>query len=376
MSHHLAFQFQATRCVRSILILVLLGASFAQTRDAEPKEGAPVQFVGMFSADGDVNGNRTPCQHLRDVIRPSAVGTGITGEPKSACDEVLDFVAGKNEAALARMRKPIVAVKVVVDSNQRVLITEPTERTVHILDFPNRKYSQIDGTRGDRMGLPYSIAVDADNNIYVTDLKHGRIAVYNADGKFIRYMGEFKGENLFENPRSIAIDRATGRIYVADSKRNYVVILNHDGKILAQIGRRGGGNGLAEFKNPIEIAVYKNEVFVLDQENVRVQVLDLDGNFRRQFHLRGGSANDANGMAFDSQGRLFIAALNWVEVFSPEGQLLFRFGRNGDQPGEFQTPKGICTDSRDRVYVTDTGNRRVQVFQVTDQPSSKAEAAR
>lgn len=350
--------------------------SFAQTPDAGTNEHAPVQFVNMFSADGDVNGNRTPCQHIRDVIRPSAAGTAITAEPQSVCDQVLNLVAGKNDEALARMRKPIVAAKVVVDSNQRVLITEPSTQTVHILDFVNRKYSHIDGARGDRMGVPYSIAVDADNSIYVTDLKRGRVAVYNAEGKFIRYIGEYKGENLFESPRSIAIDRASGRIYVADSKRNYIIILDHGGKVLAQIGRRGGGTGPAEFQNPIEIAVFQNEVFVLDQQNIRVQILDLDGNFRRQFHLRGGAANEANGMAFDSQGRLFVLSLSSVEVFSREGQLLFRFGRYGDQPGEFQTPKGICTDSKNRMYVTDTGNRRVQVFQVTDQPASKTEAAR
>ncbi len=378
MFYPLDFRFKFTRGRRSALILpvVLLGMSFGQTHDAETKEAVPVQFVNMFSADGDVNGNRTPCQHLRDTIRPSAAGTAITGERQSMCDQVLDVVAGKDAAAIARLRKPIAAAKLVVDSSQRVLITEPTTRTVHILDFVNRKFLRIDGARGDRMGVPYGIAVDADNSIYVTDLKRGRIAVYNANGKFMKYIGDSKGENLFENPRSIAIDRATGRIYVADSKRNFIVILDHDGKILAQIGKRGGGNGPAEFKDPVEVAVYENEVFVLDQQNVRIQVLDLDGHFRRQFHLRGGAASDANGMAFDSQGRLFILALNWIEVFSREGQLLFRFGRNGDQPGEFQSPKGVCADSRNRVYIADTGNLRIQVFQVTDQPASKTEAAR
>ncbi len=377
MFYPLDLRFKFSRCERNALLLslVLVGMSFGQSRAAETKEGAPVKFVNMFSADGDVNGPRTPCQHLRDVVRPSAAGTAISGERQSACDQVLDVVAGKDNAELALMKKPIAAVKLVVDSNQRVLITEPTTRTVHILDFEKRKYTRIDGVKGDRMRVPYGIAVDADNSIYVTDLKRGRIAVYNADGKFRGYIGDIKGENLFENPRSIAIDRATGRIYVADSKRNFIVILDHGGKILAQIGKRGGGDGPAEFKEPNEIAIYQNEVFVLDQQNGRVQVLDLDGHFREQLHLRGGAASDASGMAFDSQGRLFIPALNWVEVFSREGQLLFRFGQNGTQPGEFQAPKGICTDSKDRVYVTDTGNLRIQVFQVTDQPRSKTESA-
>ncbi len=376
--HPLAFQLQFTRCKRIALILplVLVGLSLGQSRHAETKEGAPVQFVNMFSADGDVNGFRTPCQHIRDILHPSLATTDITGERPTVCDQVMDLVAGKNDAEIARSMTPIAAAKLTVDSRQRVLITEPTTRTVHILDFANRKYAQIDGVKGDRMGAPFGIAVDADNSIYVTDLGRGRIAVFNADGKFMRYIGAYKGESLFENPRSIAIDRASGRIYVADSKRNYVIILDHGGKILASIGKRGGGSGPAEFKKPIEVAIYDNELFVLDQQNNRVQVLDLDGHFRRQFRLGGAGGMDADGMAFDSQGRLFIPALNWVEVFSREGQLLFRFGRGGAQPGEFQSPRGLCTDSRDRVYVVDSGNLRIQVFQVTTQPAPKTEAAR
>lgn len=370
------FQFQLTRRGRNALILplVLLGMSFGQTNGAGTKE-APLNFVSMFSADQDVNGNRTPCQHVRDVIRPSATATGIAAERPAVCDKVLDILAGGRDAE-AKIPKPIVAAKVTIDSNLRVLISEPTTRTVHILDFTHRKYLHIDGARGDRMSFPFSIAVDADNNIYVTDLERGRIAVYSADGKFLKYIGNFKGEGLFENPRSIAIDRATGRIYLADTRRNFILVLDLNGKIIAQLGKRGGGNGPAEFNQPTDLAVYGNEVFVLDRQNFRIQVLDMEGHFRRQFHLGGAGGSDANGMAFDSQGRLFILALDWVEVFNREGKLLFRFGQSGDQPGEFQMPKAICTDSKDRVYVVDSGNSRIQVFQATDQPKSKTEAAR
>jgi hypothetical protein len=59
-----------------------------------------------------------------------------------------------------------------------------------------------------------------------------------------------------------------------------------------------------------------------------------------------------------------------------EGKLLFRFGQSGNQPGEFEKPRGLCTDSKDRLYVMDSGNQRIQVFQVTDQSRPKTEAFR
>lgn len=367
------FLLKLTRCRLRALILpiALLGSAFGQTGAAGTKTDAPVKFVSMFSSDADAVGNRTSCQHLRDIVRPSVESGRINNERPAVCDQVLNILAGKADHPLVDITAPIRGVKVAVDSHLRVLITEPTTQIVHVLDFANRKYLRIDGAKGGRMSSPYGVAVDADDNIYVTDLKRGRIVVYNADGKFKRYIGDFKGEGLFQDPQSIAIDLGTGRIYLTDTARDFVLILDRTGKVLAQLGKRGGGNGPAEFKQPTEVAIYDGEVFILDRKNGRIQVLDLDGNFRRQFDLGGAGSSDANGMAFDSQGRLFVPALNWVEVFNREGHLLFRFGQSGTQPGEFHAPKGICTDSKDRLYVMDSGNLRVQVFQIASQPAAK-----
>lgn len=371
------FRVQLTRWLRAALILplILLGVSFGQKGDAGTKEDAPVKFVNAFSADGDVNGNRTPCQHVRDLVLPSATPGGMAPERPASCDEVLNIVAGKRGAD-PDSAKPIVAGKVAVDSNLRVLITEPTSRKVHILDFKHRKYLRIDGAKGDRMTTPYGIAVDAENNIYVTDLGRGRIAVYNPAGKFLKFIGDLKGEGLFQNPQAIAIDRATGRIYLADTSRDFILILDRDGKILSQLGKRGGGSSPAEFKQPTDIDIYEHEVYVLDRENARIQVLDLDGNFVRQFHLGGGGGDEARGIVFDSQGRLFVPSLNWVEAFNREGKLLFRFGKIGNQQGEFQRPSSISRDAKDRLYVVDSGNQRIQVFQAAGHPAIDTETAR
>jgi DNA-binding beta-propeller fold protein YncE len=311
------------------------------------------------------------------MVEHSGAATLAGGERRAVCDQVLDILAGKADPTPADALTPILAEKMTVDSNMRVLITEPNKRIIHILDFPNRRYSRIDTAKGDRMSFPYAIATDAENNIYVTDLERGRIAVYNAEGKFKKFIGRFKkNENMFERPQSIAIDRTSGRIYLADTARNFIIILDLNGRTLAEVGKRGGGSGPGEFLQPVDIAVYENEVFVLDKRNYRIQVLDLEGHYRRQFRLGGIGASEAQAMAFDTEGRLYVPELSWVEVFDREGKLLFRFGQGGEQPGAFATTKGLCTDSKDRVYVMDSGNRRVQVFQVTEQSKSKIEATR
>jgi DNA-binding beta-propeller fold protein YncE len=372
------FKIDRFRCCTLLLPLLLLGAAFGQGEGGKMKEDAPVQFVSMFSSDADVNVPRTPCQRLRDMADHSGAATDMAGERPAVCDQVLDIIAGKAGLETTDALTPIRAEKITVDSSLRVLITEPSTRSIHILDFANRKHSRIDGAKDDRMTFPFGIATDASNRIYVTDLKRGRIAVYRADGKFEKFIGNLMNEGLFQRPQSIAIDRAKGRIYIADTERNFVLILTLDGRIVAQIGKRGGGSGPAEFLEPVEIALYENEVFVLDKRNNRIQVLSLDGRYRRQFKLEGSGVREANGIAFDTQGRLFVPSLNWVEVFNREGQLLYRFGQSGELPGEFKMTmsRGICTDSKDRVYVTDSGNRRIQVFQVAEDFNSKTEASR
>jgi DNA-binding beta-propeller fold protein YncE len=43
--------------------------------------------------------------------------------------------------------------------------------------------------------------------------------------------------------------------------------------------------------------------------------------------------------------------------------LLLYFGALGGGPGQFNLPAGLYVDAEDRLYVADSFNRRVQIFQ-------------
>ena len=45
------------------------------------------------------------------------------------------------------------------------------------------------------------------------------------------------------------------------------------------------------------------------------------------------------------------------------------FGREGRKLGDFWLPAGIAIDQEDRIWVADSGNRRLQVFDYLRQPS-------
>lgn len=72
------------------------------------------------------------------------------------------------------------------------------------------------------------------------------------------------------------------------------------------------------------------------------------------------------GLAHDAQGRIYVAETQASEVraFAPDGAFLFRIGRQGGGPGEFDGLCCIAVDDDDRLWVRDGGNNRFTVFAV------------
>ncbi len=348
----------------AFLLLLLSGAAWGQARAADD-HSKQIIYLGSFQSPSDVKDTRTHCQQLRDFFDKSTKRHSLIGEKPAVCDKVVNVIAG---TAASSWQEPIPllrAAKVTTDSHQRVIVTEPLTRSVQLYDFLKRKYTRIEASIEDRMLFPYAVAVDAENDLYVTDLQRGTIAVFSPEGKFKRYIGDYKGEQAFEQPSSIAVDQASGRIYVADVKRHFVVILDRDGNKLVAIGKRGGGSGPGQFKYPTELVLHDRDLFVLDKRNSRIQVLDLDGRYKREIRIDSVGADAPRGMAIDSQGRIYILLnVGMLQVLSKRGQALFQFGHYGTGAGEFEDAAGIYIDSADRLYVSDTGNQRVQVFQI------------
>jgi sugar lactone lactonase YvrE len=70
-------------------------------------------------------------------------------------------------------------------------------------------------------------------------------------------------------------------------------------------------------------------------------------------------------IAFASTGEIFVSdgyGNRRVHKFSPEGELLLSWGREGSGPGEFNFPHGVRVDARDRLLICDRENNRIQLF--------------
>ena len=88
---------------------------------------------------------------------------------------VIDVVVGEpNHPELVR------PYSIAVDSRGRAIVTDPGARGIHIFDLQQHKYKFIERRDKDRdpMQSPQCVAVDAQDNIYVTDSESGKIFVF------------------------------------------------------------------------------------------------------------------------------------------------------------------------------------------------------
>jgi len=329
-----------------------------------------IYYVGSFASEQDLAPPSGICGAFGLVGGQPILLAEVVGKSSpSRCEVVVDRVAGSREfgpdetlLAPYKITSDSKGRVMVADDQGRVMVADNRGRSIHIFDFAKRKHSRIAGGPGERLQSPAGLAVDGHDQLYITDAQLGAILVYNPNGKFFRYIGNRKGERLFERPAGIAVDQASGHIYVADPPRNVVVMLDADGNILAKIGTGASGSGSGEFAAPTDVVVRGEELFVLDAQNFRIQVFDLAGRFRASIHPE--SMGPSVAFSVDSRGRIYLdGPLDTVQVFQRDGRLLHRFGFTGTGYGQFRMPSAIWIDSSDRVYVADTGNNRVQSFQ-------------
>mgnify|MGYP001615635158 CR=1 FL=1 len=75
----------------------------------------------------------------------------------------------------------------------------------------------------------------------------------------------------------------------------------------------------------------------------------------------------------DSEGHIYVvdALFDAVQIFDREGRFLLSFGSSGQGKGKFWLPSGIFVDNSDRIYVSDSFNKRVQIFKYLKEDGSK-----
>ena len=258
---------------------------------------------------------------------------------------------------------------VAINQRGEVVVTESGVHCVSVFSPSGEKLRSF-GTRGSGQGqfdIPYGVAVGGEGNILVADFRNDRIQKFTAEGQFLAAVGtKGSGPLQFSCPTDIAFNTSNNKVYVTDNWNHRVQVLNSDLTFSSTFGRQGSRKG--QFIYPWGIACDSTgKVYVADTNNHRIQVFTAKGKFMRMFGRLGQGRGELIGpwcVAVDTSGMVYVSenGNHRVSVFTSDGQLVTSFGRKGKGPGEFSSPCGLAMDNSGVVYVCDLFNNRVQVF--------------
>jgi len=232
----------------------------------------------------------------------------------------------------------------VASSRGKIYVIDRQSGSILITDLVEKKFLEM---RTDRLGVlqtPSGIWVSDDDIKYVADLTRRQVIVFDADNNFKKTYGS---KEIFNKPVDVAVYK--NRIYVCDMDKGQIFVLDKDsGELILTIGKKGVNAG--ELNRPTHITVDSTgNIFVNDAFNFRVQQFDTEGKFVKIFGFHGsqmGGMARTKGVDIDRDGHLYVAdaAFERVQIFNREGQLLLFFGGPGTGPGNLILPAGIHID--------------------------------
>ena len=215
----------------------------------------------------------------------------------------------------------------------------------------------------DQMTQPADIAVDDDDYIYVSS-KH-KLQKFTRSGQLKACVGnnEASGDDLtFNDPRGITIHE--NRVYVCDRNNHRIQVFNLDLDFIKSIGSYGNREG--EIDAPYDVKFDKaGNMYIVELGNKRVQVMDTNDQFIYTFgQSRIGNIGLPTGLHVDKDKNIvYISdfANDRIVVYTMSGDFLTTLGSHGQRVGQLHSP--YCTTSRrGKLYVCDSGNNRVQTF--------------
>ena len=250
------------------------------------------------------------------------------------------------------------------DANARLYVTDPQADRVVVYDAFGRVAEVREGLAG-----PLAIAVAPDGTIYLGEERTGSVSVFDARWNRLCKLGIGDGEFVLPNHIAIGAPTDAPAVYVSDSAAHRVKVYTN-GVFACAFG--SPGTGPAEFDFPTGIFVCTNhEVWVVDQNNNRVQVFDGTGGYRREFTLitslggmgMGSVGGRSQGVAVDAAGRSYVADAfqGFTRVFDTNGTYLSSIGTFGDADGQLRSPAGIAIDGYSRLFVASPNNGSVVV---------------
>jgi sugar lactone lactonase YvrE len=230
----------------------------------------------------------------------------------------------------------------------------------------------------------HGMAVDADDNVWITAANGATVMKIGPDGKLLMTIGErgrrgdwneAKGQRLLWQPVMVAF-APNGDIYIGEGHANEspndadgddpannigaarIIHLDKNGRFINQWYGNEVGQGKFSSAHGLAVDPRNGDVWIGDREEYRIVVYSSDGQFVKTMQMR----NLVCALYFDSHGEPWMAT-------GQDGQFL-KLDRNGTVrgaigngmgigPGQFIEASYWVMDRQDNLYAGDTSVGRV-----------------
>jgi tetratricopeptide (TPR) repeat protein/DNA-binding beta-propeller fold protein YncE len=277
------------------------------------------------------------------------------------------FIRSIGQAGLDKEQRLVEPVQVYVDLNESIYVLEKRNNgIVSIFDhdgklqqrLTSKEFNKITGSEAEIV----SIAIDDRGLLYVADSNNGRIS--QIDWQHLKLVSSFgsKGEQRgqFENVSSMAI-LPGDKIAVADIDNNKIEVYRLPENSYKKLNRfylpTIGYERTIKLDCTVAYRLRGGDVLCLDDSDNKIATYNSSGKKVTDFD---GEFSDLTAASVDDQDIVILDGEK-IKFYKLDGHKRFEVGSSGDADGQLDSPKGIFL-AKDKIYVADTGNARIQIF--------------
>ena len=282
-------------------------------------------------------------------------------------------------------------------------VTKEKARNYKQIDMPVftfGKFSEYRSSPPGMFGNPKGLAIDPTTNyLFICDLGKDHVQVFNKSFEFV-----FQFSYKMQSPSSICINQ--NKVYVIQSGSSLLTVYSTDGKYLQSVGGEGKDHLEFDGLRGLDVSSELDRLYIAEYGNDRIQSLNLDLSFHsiiddiygskdvkltpeeivvlsarnpcislysythqliREMIPRGETyqLKSPGRFILDKYFNFFITDIksHCVCVYSYGGEFLHKFGKEGNQEGEFIQPYGIAISPEGKIILTsDNPNHHIQIF--------------
>ncbi len=200
-----------------------------------------------------------------------------------------------------------------------------------------------------------------DGRFVVLDSIDNEVSVYDPGFEFLYAFGSSgSGPGQFNAPEGLYVDE-NDQIYVADSRNHRIQVFDSTGNQLREFGSLGIDPG--ELSSPQDLVMDPDGNLLIAQSS-RIQVFNAAaGTYVSDFAPPASGSNFFTSLTFDTDGSLLVGSISAIHRFTPDYEFVSSIRGSGTEPGFVDEPRQLAVDfANDRIYVTDSRNNRVSVF--------------